>query len=183
MSEKGQKQISSSHLAESLGLNSSQIRKDFSYFGDFGIPGIGYDTTKLQRQIRKILKLNSVHNTALVGVGNLGSAVLAYGGFERYGFRIIAAFDNDPKKTGKKKNGIVIEDISELGPLKKRNIDLGIVTVPAEAAQDVSDKLVEAGIKGILNFSPQHLVVPKKVKVISIDIAMDLARLPYYMAG
>ncbi len=181
LSEQGQQSVSSRRLADFLGVNPWQIRKDFSYFGGFGTRGVGYDTTKLIKQINKILKLNVVRKAALVGVGNLGSAVLAYTGFEIYGFNIVATFDSDPKKIGRKVKDITIEDVSNVRTLKKRKIDIGIIAVPRDAAQQVADSLVEAGVKGILNFSPCYVTVPKKVKVITIDIAMDLARLPYYM--
>jgi redox-sensing transcriptional repressor len=117
----------------------------------------------------------------LVGAGNLGSAILAYQGFKEYGLEIVAAFDNDRKKIGKKICNITVKDVANLGKLKKQEIDLAIMTVPAEAAQGTVDVLVEAGIKGILNFSPFYLKVPRKIKVINIDVAMDLARLPYYI--
>ena len=181
LSEQKQQRISSRSLAEFLSVNPWQIRKDFSYFGGFGTRGVGYDVKKLIKQIKKILKLDVVRRAALVGVGNLGSAVLAYSGFRVYGFDIAAAFDRDPKKIGKKVKGIPIEDVSKLRTLKKRNIDLGIIAVPCDAAQQTGEALVKAGVKGILNFSPCHITVPKKVKVITIDIAMDLARLPYYI--
>ncbi len=180
-SEQGQESISSRNLADFLGVNSWQIRKDFSYFGDFGTPGVGYNIKKLIKQINKILKLNVVRRAALVGVGNLGSAILAYPGFGIYGFDVAAAFDINPKKTGRKIENITIEDVSNLRTLKKRQINLAIITVPRDAAQQTADALVKAGVKGILNFSPCHITVPGKVKVITIDIAMDLARLPYYM--
>ncbi len=182
-SEQGQENISSKELAELSGFNSWLIRKDFSYFGDFGTRGVGYNIKKLAKEIKKILKIDVVHKTVLVGVGNLGSAVLAYPGFTIYGFDIVAAFDADPKKIGKKVSGITIEDVSKLGALKRRKMNLGIIAVPSGAAQKTADSLVKAGIKGILNFSPVHIAVPKKVKVITIDIAMDLARLPYYIAA
>jgi len=164
-----------------LGVNHWQVRKDFSYFGDFGTPGVGYELEKLKKQIKKILKLDKPHKTVLIGVGNLGSAVLAYPGFKEYSFNIVAAFDIDSKKVGKKISGITIEHVSNLKSLAKREITTAIIAVPEEAAQQTADGLVEAGVKGILNFSPRHITVPKKVKVISIDIAMDLARLPFYM--
>jgi len=181
LSEQGYKSISSRKLADFLGVNHWQIRKDFSYFGGFGTPGMGYDIERLIKEIRKILKLNVVHKAALVGVGNLGSAVLAYPGFRIYGFEIAAAFDNDPKKIGQKVANITIENVSKLQTLRKRKIDLGIITVPCEAAQETFDALVKAGVTGILSFSPCHKTSRKKLKVITIDIAMDLARLPYYM--
>ncbi len=173
--------ISSQELADLVGVNPWQVRKDFSHFGDFGTPGVGYDTEKLARQIKKILKLDVVQKVALVGVGNLGTAILAYPGFAMYGFDISAAFDIDPRKIGRKVNNILTEDVSKLNTLKHRKISLAILAVPADTAQQTVDALVRAGIKGILKFSPCYITVPRKVKVISIDIATDLARLPYYM--
>ena len=179
--EEGQQSVSSRNLAGFLGANAWQIRKDFSYFGAFGTPGVGYNIERLVKQVKKILKLDIVQKAALVGVGNLGLAVLAYPGFRIYDFNIAAAFDTDPKKIGRKINNIRIENTSNLRTLKKRKINLAIIAVPREAAQQTADALVKAGVKGILNFSPCHITVPKKVKVITIDIAMDLACLPYYM--
>ena len=173
--------ISSRNLADFISVNDSQIRKDFSYFGAFGTPGVGYDIRKLIRQTKKMLNLSVSHKAALVGVGNLGSAILAYPGFRMYGFDIAAAFDNDPKKIGREINNVRIEDISSLRTLKRRKISLAIIAVPRDAAQQTADALVKAGVKGILNFSPLRITAPKKVKVITIDIAMELARLPYYI--
>jgi len=181
LSEQERKKISSQRLADFLGVNHWQIRKDLSYFGGFGTPGTGYDIEKLIRQIRKILKLNVVHKAALVGVGNLGSAVLRYPGFRIYGFKIAAAFDNDPKKIGRKIANITIEGISNLHTLQKRKIDLGIITIPCEATQETFNKLITAGVKGVLSFSRCYKTGRKKAKVITIDIVMDLARLPYYI--
>ena len=181
LAEQGRQRVSSRTLADFLGANPSQIRKDFSYFGDFGTPGVGYKTETLIKQIKKILKLDLGHKTALVGVGNLGLAVLAYPGFGIYGLDIVAAFDNNAKKIGKKIGNLTVENVSNLGTLSRKGIDLAIIAVPADAAQETADVLVKAGVKGILNFSPCYITVPKRVKVISIDIAMDLARLPYYM--
>jgi redox-sensing transcriptional repressor len=180
-SQRGRDSISSGNLADLVGVNPWQIRKDFSYFGDFGKRGVGYNVENLARQIKKILKLDVVQKTALVGVGNLGSALLAYPGFSAYGLDIAVAFDSDAKKIGRRIKDIAVEDVSNLRTLGKRKIKLAIIAVPREAAQQTADALIEAGVKGILNFSPCHLAVPKKVKVITIDIAMDLARLPYYM--
>ena len=179
--EQDQQNISSRDMADFLGVNPWQIRKDFSYFGEFGTPGVGYKIEKLAKEIKKILKLCIVQKAALVGVGNLGSAFLAYPGFKIYGFDIAAAFDVNPKKIGKKIGNVVIEDVSKLRTLKKRKINLAIISVPRNAAQQTANALVKAGVKGILNFSPCYITVPKKVKVITIDIAMDLARLPYYI--
>ena len=179
--DESKKKVSSSELAEFLGLNPAQIRKDFSHFGIFGTRGVGYDTLKLTKQISKILKLNKQHKAVLVGVGNLGTAIMAYTGFSVYGFSIEAAFDNDTRKIGKKVNGIVIEDIAQLQSIRSKKIQLAVLAVTSEKAQQVTDSLVSNGIKGVLNLSPYHIEVPKNVKVISIDIALDIARLPYYI--
>jgi len=181
VSQQGLSSVSSSKLADFVSVNPWQIRKDFSYFGDFGTRGVGYNIENLAKQIKKILKLDTMRKTALVGVGNLGSAIMAYTGFGTYGFQITAAFDNDPAKISRKVNDVTVESISMLDTLGKRQVDMAIIAVPEQAAQDVADALVRAGIKGILNFSPRRIVVPKKIKVITIDIATDLARLPYYI--
>jgi redox-sensing transcriptional repressor len=179
--EQGQRSVSSKDLADFVGVYPWQIRKDFAYFGDFGTRGVGYNVEKLTKEIKRILKLNTVQKAALVGVGNLGMAVLSFPGFHIYGLDIAAAFDIDPKKVGRKIKNITIESVDKLGTIKKRKIKIAVIAVPGGAAQETADKLVKSGIKGILNFSPCYLVVPKKVKVITIDISMDMARLPYYM--
>jgi len=181
LSKLGFEKINSTKLGELVHIKPSQIRKDLSFFGDFGTPGVGYDIKKLLLRLREILNLNRVHKAVLVGYGNLGAALLKYPGFQTYGLQIGAIFDNAPEKIGKTVNSIEIEDVSKLTTLKGRDISLGIVAVPVSAAQEIVDELAGAGIKGILNFTPYHLSVPKKVKVIGIDIAMDLARLPYYL--
>ena len=181
LSQDLEENISSCSLSNFLGVSPWQIRKDFSYFGSFGTPGVGYNVEKLIKQIKKILKLNAIHNAVLIGFGNLGTAILAYPGFKIYGFNITAVFDNDPKKIGRKIGNITVEDVAKLGLLKRRKVDLGIIAIPRETAQEIADKLVKVGIMGILNFSPCRINVPKKVKVITIDIAMDLASLPYYI--
>ena len=170
--EKGDEHISSQSLAASVGVHSWQIRKDFSYFGDFG---------KLAREIQRILRLDVIKRAALVGVGDLGSALLAYPGFGTYGLDIVAAFDIDPQKIGRTISGVEIEDVSGIDSLVQRSIFLAIVAVPRQVAQGTVDRLVAAGIKGVLNFAPCKVEAPKRVKVITLDIAMELARLPYYM--
>jgi len=179
--EQGQQNVSSRNLAEFLCVNPWQVRKDLSYFGGFGTPGVGYNIKKLIKQIRKILKLNVIRKVALVGVGNLGSAILVYSGFRIYAYEIAAAFDTDAKKIGRKIKNITVEDVSNLHTLKKRKINLAIIAVPQDAAQRTADALVKAGVKGILNFSPCCIVVPKKIKVMNIDICTDLACLAYYI--
>jgi len=181
LAEESVRRASSKELAEAVGVNPWQIRKDFSYFGGFGTPGVGYDIDKLIRQIRRILRLDVTRRAALVGVGNLGAALLAFPRFALYGLEIAAAFDIDNRKIGTRRGGVVIEDVAGLQTIKQRGIDLGIITVPGGAAQEVADKLVGVGIRGILNFSSRYITVPRTVKVITIDIAMDLARLSYYL--
>ncbi len=179
--EQGKKNISSTDLADFVGVYSWQIRKDFAYFGDFGTRGVGYNVGKLTKEIKRILKLNTVQKAVLVGIGNLGMAILAFPGFRIYGLDIAAAFDINPKKVGRKIKDVTIENVSKLGTIRQRKIKLAVMAVPRKAAQATTDILVKAGVKGILNFSPSYLVVPKKVKVITIDIAMDMASLPYYI--
>ena len=183
LSQEGIQSVSSKDLAGMLGVNPWQIRKDFSYFGDFGTPGVGYKLSHLIRRINKILHLDIGHRAALVGVGNLGSALLAFPGFRTYGFEITAAFDIDKRKISRRKAGVLVEDVARLADLDARGIYLGIIAVPEGASQDMADRLVGAGVRAILNFSPRYITVPKRVKVITIDIAMDLARLPYYMSA
>jgi redox-sensing transcriptional repressor len=180
-SEQGISSISSKDLAELVHVKPPQIRKDLSYFGAFGTCGVGYDTARLTKQIRDILKLKKTNKAALVGIGNLGLALLKYPAFGGYGLDICAVFDKNSRKIGKTVEGLKVQDVRKLSTLKRKGIVLGIIAVPARAAQDVADRLVKVGIKGILNFAPYYIDVPKKVKIISIDIAMDLARLPYYL--
>lgn len=177
----GHEKISSKVLAEAVGVNPSQIRKDFSYFGEFGKPGVGYEVSGLVRHIKRILRFDVSQRAALVGVGNLGSAVLAYPGFGVFGLDIVAAFDADPEKVGQRIGDVVVEDAANLSSLAGRKIRLAIVAVPREAAQETVDGLVEAGVRGILSFSPCKVEAPRKVKVATLDIAMELARLPYYV--
>ncbi|MEN6424237.1 MAG: redox-sensing transcriptional repressor Rex [Phycisphaerales bacterium] len=181
LSGQGIESTSSQELAALIGVEPCQIRKDFSYFGDFGIRGVGYNLNSLIKHVNQILRLNTGQKAVLVGVGNLGSALLAFPGFRMYGFEITAAFDVDRRKIGRRKSGVLIEDVATLDQLGMRGIRLGIVAVPEHASQDIIDTLAQAGVKGILNFSPRYVTVPRGVKVITIDIAMDLARLPYYV--
>lgn len=177
----GREHISSQALADSVGVQSWQIRKDFSYFGDFGTRGVGYHIEKLAREIKRILRLDVIRKAVLVGVGDLGSALLSYPGFGGYGLDIVAAFDIDPHKIGAVINGVCVEDSSRIDTLRDRGVSLAIVAVPRTAAQSTIDRLAQVGIRGILNFAPCKVIAPHRVKVISLDIAMELARLPYYM--
>jgi len=176
-----QNYISSRQLAERLHLNPPQIRKDLSYFGAFGTRGIGYPVASTAAQIRGILKLDVSQQAALVGAGRLGAAIASYPGFSVFGFDIAAIFDNNKNKIGKKVGKAVVEDAMNIATLKDRNIRLAILAVPAEAAQMCADALIDAGVKGILNLSPCYLNVPKRVKVVAIDLAMELGTIPYYI--
>jgi redox-sensing transcriptional repressor len=179
--DQGHQSISSQSLADFVGVQSWQIRKDFSYFGDFGTRGVGYGIEKLAREIKRILRLDVVRRAALVGVGDLGSALLAYPGFGTYGLDIVAAFDIDPEKIGRTVYGVRIEDAATIHAIQERDITLSIIAVPRAAAQATVDELVGCGVRGVLNFAPCRVEAPKRVKVITLDIAMELARLPYYI--
>ncbi len=173
--------ISSNQLAERLGLNPPQIRKDLSYFGAFGTRGVGYPVTSTADQIRGILKLDVAQKAVLVGAGRLGAAIAEYPGFASFGFDISAIFDNDPSKIGTKIGTNVVEDVAKIDTIKDRDIHLAILAIPADAAQPVVNGLADCRIKGILNLSACYLTVPESVKVVTIDLAMELGTLPYYM--
>jgi len=170
-------------LAEELDITDSQVRKDLSLFGQFGKPGMGYETARLKREIQKILGLTRKWKVALVGVGNLGNALLAYKGFKRQGFSIVVVFDNDPKKIGKKWAGIVIQDIAQLKPIiRKERTEIGIITVPASSAQGVAELLTKTGIKAILNFAPARISVPKDVRLSNVDLSLSLENLSFFLS-
>lgn len=172
--------VSSQELAEYVQLNSTQIRKDLSHFGAFGKRGTGYNVISLSGSIREILNLNKAQKTVLVGAGRLGTAIASFPGFENYGFDISQVYDNSKRKIGKKVGSTIVKDASRLDEIKKSKIKMAIISTPPEAAQETADILVENGVTGILNLSSCYLKVPKKVKVRTIDLAMELIMLPYY---
>ena len=176
-----QETISSTQLAEQLSLNPPQIRKDLSYFGAFGTRGIGYPVASTARQIRSILKLDVTQKAVLIGAGRLGAAIAEYPGFAMFGFDIATIFDNDQNKVGTSIGHRTVEDIARIDAITNSDIHLAILAVPDTAAQSVADRLVECGVKGILNLSPTNIAVPKRVKVVAIDLAMALGALPYYL--
>lgn len=176
-----QETISSIQLAERLHLNPPQIRKDLSYFGAFGTRGIGYPVDSTAKQIRSILKLDVTQEAVLVGAGRLGAAIAEYPGFAIFGFNIAAVFDSDKAKIGTTVGTNVVEDIADIDTIRDRDIRLAILAVPADAAQSVVDTLVGCQVRGILNLSPCYLNVPSGMKVVTIDLAMELGTLPYYM--
>src|SRR3954451_25117828 len=152
---KDRRTISSKQLGESLNLTDAQVRKDLAYFGQFGHPGIGYRVEDLIGQVKRILGTDKVSNVVLVGAGNLGRALSAYKGFMSKGFQLVAVFDNDPTKVGRRLGPFTVQPLSDLAEVVKReNVRLAILSVPADAAQDVADQLVEAGVRGLLNFAP-----------------------------
>ncbi|WP_123040762.1 redox-sensing transcriptional repressor Rex [Cohnella candidum] len=174
--------VSSQDLGEKLDLNPAQIRKDLAYFGEFGRKGVGYNVAYLIEKIRHILKLDKTLNVALVGTGNLGRALCNYNMYTKDNMKIVAVFDADAGKTGTKINQMTVQPMSELSETVDRlGIAIGIITVPAIEAQNVADRFVAAGIKGILNFAPSVLKVPAGVRIHYADFTAELLSLAYYM--
>jgi len=183
LEEDGVKTISSQELAERFNLNSAQVRKDLAYFGEFGVRGIGYYVSGLKAELQKILGLDREWHVALIGFGNLGSALFHYKGFARQGFRISAIFDDDPAKYGKSADGVAILPLRDLPrEAKSRNLQIAIVAVPAESAQPVTEKLVASGIKAILNFAPGRIKIAKDVRLKNVDLSIELETLSFYLA-
>lgn len=173
---------SSQELSELLGISAAQIRKDLSHFGEFGKQGTGYAIPFLIEQLEHILKVNQIWDMVLIGAGDLGRAVAHYKGFIKQGFRIKMIFDNDPAKIGTIVNNFTVHDIANIeSSLKESHIKIAIVIVPASAAQEVAEKLVNAGIQAILNYTPATLNLPKHVHVQNIDPLIQLQRMTYYL--
>lgn len=180
--EAGQEFTSSQELGQKLGIGSAQIRKDLSHFGEFGKQGTGYEINYLREQISKILHVDRDWAVALVGFGDLGQAIAHYGGFASKGFHIEAIFDNDPAKIGQETNGKIVYDMKSLAQvINQLKIKMAIIAVPASAAQSVSDLLIEAGVRAILNYAPITLTVPEQVQVQYIDPVVHLQRMTYYL--
>ena len=183
LEEDGVKTVSSQELAERFNFNSAQVRKDLAYFGEFGVRGIGYYVAGLKAELQKILGLDREWPVALVGLGNLGSALFHYKGFSKQGFRIVAIFDDDPAKAGTTQEGVPIMPMRDLPKeTKARNLQIAIVAVPAESAQAVTEKLIAAGIKAILNFAPGRIRGAKDVRLKNVDLAIELESLSFYLA-
>ncbi len=183
LGEDGVKTISSQELAERFHLNSAQVRKDLAYFGEFGIRGIGYYVANLRAELSRLLGLDREWRVVLVGFGNLGSALFHYRGFARQGFRVAAIVDEDPAKIGRRVDGLEILPLAELPLLvKQHGIQIGVIAVPAEAAQPVADRLVAAGVRAILNFAPARLRVPKDVRLQNVDLSIELENLSFHLA-
>lgn len=180
----GHETTSSTQLGRMLGFTDAQVRKDLAYFGQFGYPGIGYRCSELIDAIKGILGTKQPWPLAIVGLGNLGRALMGYRGFQQQGFRIVAAFDTDPAKVGKSVEGIQIfhlDDVSKVA--HERSIRLAIIAVPAPAAQKVAEALVAAGIEGILNFAPVTLTLAKQVQTVGVDLAIELEQLAFAVAN
>jgi redox-sensing transcriptional repressor len=182
MADNGIKTTSSQELGEHVGISAAQIRKDISQFGEFGKQGTGYSIAYLLDKLKEILKVDRMWEVALVGAGDMGHALARYQGFTNRGFKIVMIFDNNKEKVGQKIDGFTIEDSDKMiERIKSAGIKMAMLTVPAPAAQSVADKLVQAGVKAILNYAPISLNVPNNVKVQYIDPSTHLQRMTYYL--
>ena len=180
----GHETTSSSELGTLLGFSDAQVRKDLAYFGHFGYPGIGYRCAELIGAVRKILGTDRGWTVAMVGTGNLGRALLGYRGFGNQNFRIAAAFDIDTDKVGALIDGVRVYHLDELpAVIRPQQIKLGMIVVPAANAQSVADKLVQAGIEGIVNFAPVTLALPPSVSLVAVDLAIELEQLSFAVAN
>ena len=189
LDEMRERVISSAQLANRCAVNAAQVRKDLAYFGEFGIRGVGYYVKELLQDIRKILGLNKEWRMAVIGIGNLGSALLSYKDFLKQNYKIVAAFDNDPpkvigrvsEKLGKPVEVLHISRVKEVA--KERKIEIGIIATPPEAAQSVVDLLVQAEIRGVLNFAPTHVTVPEGFVVKDVFFTTILDNLAYLLSN
>ena len=173
--------ISSERLAELAGVNAAKVRKDLSYLGSYGTRGVGYDVEYLLFQMSRELGLTHDWPVAIVGLGNLGQALANYGGFGDRGYPIVALCDADPSVVGTTVNGVVVRHVDDLPAIAaEHGIAIGIIATPAAAAQDVADRLVEAGVSSILNFAPTVISVPEEVSLRKVDLAVELQILSFY---
>jgi len=174
---------SSQELGEKVGISAAQIRKDLSQFGEFGKQGTGYYIPFLIERLSQILNVDCIWDVAVVGMGDIGHAIARYNGFANRGFQVAMCFDADPAKIGKKIGEFEVRDAKNLvADIKAAGVKVAMVCVPASVAQDVADQLVEAGVRGILNYAPLKLIVPANVRVQHIDPAIHLQRITYYIA-
>jgi redox-sensing transcriptional repressor len=172
--------VSSGQLGEALGVTDAQVRKDLAKLGNLGHPGIGYPIPELIIAIRRALGIDREWRVALVGVGNLARALLRYRGFTQRGFRIVALFDADPAKVGQRVDGLLIHAIEDMpAVVTKTQAELGLLAVPAEAAQEVADALIASGIRGLLNFAPAVLRLPNQLSLVSVDLTVQLEQLAF----
>jgi len=179
--ENGIGTVSSEALSKVAGVKSTQLRKDLACFGTFGTRGLGYDVAELSEKIADELGTSRLQPVILVGAGHLGLALLSYRGFEKEGFEIVAAFDAEPGRKRDKETKQPIYGMDELPSfVKKQNVKMALLTVPAAAAQEVANRLVQAGVTGVLNFSPIVLSVPERVMVNNVNLAIELENLSYF---
>ena len=175
--------VSSQRLADWAGTSDVQVRKDLAYFGEFGIPGQGYNVATLRQEITQILALDRSWSLVLAGVGRLGMALLAYPGLKKSRFGIVGLFDNDPAKIG-----TIVEGLTVQGPegidayVRKEKVRIGIIATPAIAAQDIADRVIGGGATGILNFAPTRITVPGYVRLKNVDLSMELETLSYFLS-
>lgn len=180
LEKEGYVTVSSKELAKIEKLTPAQVRKDLSLFGSFGTRGLGYKVLELKEKIASILGLDKTWKVALIGVGNVGSALVSYKEFAKQGFLIKLLFDNDQRKIGKNHKGIIIKDVKDLvKELKESKIEMVIIAVPADQAQKVVDQVVKAGIRTILNFAPANIKVPDQVFLRTVNMAMELEHLSF----
>jgi len=178
----GMKTISSAKLESRCGIVSAQIRKDLSYFGEFGKPGIGYDVQHLLARLTEIMQLDREHRVIIIGAGSLGSALVGYSGFLHSPFRIIGIFDNNFNKIGRMLWNLEILDVGRLPEINQTmRADIGVIAVPAQTAQEAADLLVKSGVKGILNFAPTLVEVPPSVALRNVDLTRELEVLCYHL--
>ena len=176
--------ISSKELAKREKLTPAQVRKDLSFFGSFGTRGLGYPVVELRHRIGEILGLNRLWNVALIGVGNIGSALVSYKEFAKQGFNIKLIFDNDQRKIGSNHKGIKVSDMRELTKLvAEENVDMAIIAVPSPVAQTVADDLVAAGVKAILNFAPINLKLPDDIILRNQNMCIELEHLSFALTN
>lgn len=176
--------ISSTDVEKQTGINAAQFRKDLSYFGEFGKPGVGYNVVELQQRIAKILKIDQMQAIIVIGAGNLGSALMGYPGLQEHKFHMAAAFDRDPAKIGKAQGDLTIEDEANLHEINARiGARIAVIAVPASAAQMVAEEAIAAGVRVILNFAPIILRVPERIVVRNVSFLQELAVLSYHLSS
>jgi redox-sensing transcriptional repressor len=181
LAETGAGTVSSDELAEAVGVNSAKVRKDLSHLGSYGTRGVGYDVAYLIHQIRRELGLTQHWAIAIVGVGNLGQALANYGGFAERGFRVAALVDADPVRVGERIGDLEVRHDDDLPAIvSELDVAIGVIATPAGAAQEVADRLVDAGVRSILNFAPATITVPPGVSVRKVDLAVELQILAFY---
>lgn len=179
---KGIDHVSSDELARMEGFTSAQVRKDFSFFGNFGKRGLGYSTHDLKQKIAAILGLDRQWNVAIIGAGNIGTALIGYHEFSEHGFQVKAIFDSDPDKIGKSIGPLTVQTADNMvGALMEMKIDIAILAIPADVAQNVADRVVKGGVKAILNFAPRSLSVSPGVTVRQENTTMELEALAYHV--